>query len=302
MLIDNIRLFQVIAVKGSLVAAAREVGLSSTTVSERLAALEAHYGVVLFNRTTRSLSLTEEGRTLLDGAKSVLAEIEDLETCIRHGADTLSGPIRISAPVDLGRSIVSDIVERFSQNHPAISVELSLFDGYVDIVGQGFDLALRFGSISDSSLRTRRIGSYRRIVCAAQSYLEQHGTPQTPADLTGHNCLIMRFGSSLDNVWRFGTGASAQEVTVRGDKVVNDGYLVRRWALAGHGIILKSELDVRIDLSAGRLVALLEDFAAAPNPLQVMFPPGRAQPRRVGALADALREGFRDFEKNASRA
>jgi DNA-binding transcriptional LysR family regulator len=297
MLIDNIRLFQTIAEKGSLVAAAREVGMSATTVSERLAALEAHYGVVLFNRTTRSLSLTDEGRTLLDGAKSVLAEIEDLDTRIRHGADTLSGPIRISAPVDLGRSIVSDIVERFTQDHPAISVELSLSDGYVDIVGQGFDLALRFGTITDSSLRTRSIGRYRRIVCAAPSYLDQHGSPQTPEDLTRHNCLIMRFGNSLDNVWRFGIGASAQEVTVRGDKVVNDGYLVRRWALAGHGMILKSELDVRQDLSTGRLVALLEDFAASPNPLQLMFPPGRAQPRRVGALADALRAGFREIAR-----
>ncbi|MEG3663414.1 LysR family transcriptional regulator [Celeribacter halophilus] len=297
MLIDNIRLFQTIAEKGSLVAAAREVGMSATTVSERLAALEAHYGVVLFNRTTRSLSLTDEGRTLLDGAKSVLAEIEDLDTRIRHGADTLSGPIRISAPVDLGRSIVSDIVERFTQDHPAISVELSLSDGYVDIVGQGFDLALRFGTITDSSLRTRSIGRYRRIVCAAPSYLDQHGSPRTPEDLTRHNCLIMRFGNSLDNVWRFGIGASAQEVTVRGDKVVNDGYLVRRWALAGHGMILKSELDVRQDLSTGRLVALLEDFAASPNPLQLMFPPGRAQPRRVGALADALRAGFREIAR-----
>lgn len=297
MLIDNIRLFQTIAEKGSLVAAAREVGLSATTVSERLAALESHYGVVLFNRTTRSLSLTEEGRTLLHGAKSVLAEIEDLDTRIRHGADTLSGPIRISAPVDLGRSIVSDIVERFTQDHPAISVELSLSDGYVDIVGQGFDLALRFGTITDSSLRTSSIGRYRRIVCAAPSYVDQHGTPRTPEDLTRHNCLIMRFGNSLDNVWRFGTGASAQEVTVRGDKVVNDGYLVRRWALAGHGVILKSELDVRHDLSTGRLVALLEDFAAPPNPLQIMFPPGRAQPRRVGALADALRAGFREIAR-----
>ncbi|WP_289032302.1 LysR family transcriptional regulator [uncultured Roseibium sp.] len=297
MLIDNIRLFQTIAEKGSLVAAAREVGMSATTVSERLAALEAHYGVVLFNRTTRSLSLTEEGRTLLDGAKSVLAEIDDLDTRIRHGADTLSGPIRISAPVDLGRSIVSDIVERFTRDHPAISVELSLSDGYVDIVGQGFDLALRFGTITDSSLRTRSIGRYRRIVCAAPSYMEQHGTPRTPEDLTRHNCLIMRFGNSLDNVWRFGTGASAREVSVRGDKVVNDGYLVRRWALAGHGIILKSELDVRHDLSTGRLVPLLEDFAACPNPLQLMFPPGRAQPRRVGVLAEALRAGFREIAK-----
>ncbi|WP_118137660.1 LysR family transcriptional regulator [Oceanicella sp. SM1341] len=292
MLIDNIRLFQTIAEKGSLVAAAREAGLSATTVSERLSALEAHYGVVLFNRTTRTLSLTEEGRTLLQGAKSVLAEIEDLDARIRHGAETLSGPIRLSAPVDLGRTIVSRVVERFTQEHPAISVELSLTDGYVDMVGQGFNLAVRFGAITDSTLRTRNIGHFRRIVCAAPTYLARHGTPRVPDDLARHTCLVMRFGQTLDNVWRFGAGPSTQQVTVQGNKVVNDGYLVRRWAMLGHGIILKSELDVRKDLAAGRLVALLEDFAAPAIPMQIMFPPGRAQPRRIGAFADALKIGI----------
>ncbi|WP_122074136.1 LysR family transcriptional regulator [Pseudophaeobacter sp. EL27] len=292
MLIDNIRLFLTITEKGSLVAAGREVGLSATTVSERLAALEAHYGVVLFNRTTRSLSLTDEGRTLLSGAKVVLGEIEDLETRIRHGAETLSGSIRVSAPIDIGRSIVSDVISTFTADHPAISIELLLSDGYVDIVGQGFDLALRFGAVTDSTLRTRKLGHFRRIACAAPSYIARHGAPQTPADLGKHNCLIMRFGTTLDNVWRFGSGKKQQAVTVRGNKTVNDGSLVRRWALDGHGIILKSELDVIGDVGSGKLIALLEAFAPPPNPLQMMFPPGRAQPRRVRALADAFSQAL----------
>ena len=161
-------------------------------------------------------------------------------------------------------------------------------DGYVDIVGQGFDLALRFGAVTDSTLRTRNLGHFRRIVCAAPSYIAGHGAPKTPAELTQHNCLTMRFGTTLDNVWRFEAGKKPQSVTVRGNKTVNDGSLVRQWALEGHGIILKSELDVASDLQAGRLVALLEDFASTPNPLQMMFPPGRAQPRRVRAFAEAL--------------
>ncbi|MDO6732847.1 LysR family transcriptional regulator [Marinovum sp. 2_MG-2023] len=293
MLINNIRLFLTISEKGSLVAAAREAGLSATTVSERLAALEAHYGVVLFNRTTRSLSLTDEGRTLLSGAKVVLAELEDLETRIRLGADTLSGPIRISAPIDIGRSILSKVISSFTAKHPAISIELSLSDGYVDIVGQGFDLAIRFGTVTDSSLRTRSLGRFRRIVCAAPSYIAQYGAPQTPADLAHHNCMVMRFGTTLDNVWRFGTdNKTRQTVTVRGNKIVNDGSLVRQWALEGHGIILKSELDVQPDLTSGRLIALLQDHSCPANPLQMMFPPGRAQPRRVRALADALGEAM----------
>ncbi|WP_170558287.1 LysR family transcriptional regulator [Ruegeria atlantica] len=288
MLIDNIRLFLKIAEKGSMVAAGREMGLSATTVSERLAALEAHYGVVLFNRTTRSLSLTDEGRTLIEGAKVVLAEVEDLDARIRHGAEAISGPIRISAPVDLGRSIISEVIARFTEKHPAVSVELSLSDGYVDMVGEGFDLALRFGTVTDSTLRVRRLGAYRRVVCAGPAYLKAHGIPRKPSDLSDHNCLVMRFGRTLDNVWRFGTGKASQVVTVRGNKIVNDGSLVRHWALAGHGIILKSELDVDADLKAGKLIALLEDHASPANPLQMMYPPGRAQPRRVQALAEEL--------------
>jgi DNA-binding transcriptional LysR family regulator len=187
---------------------------------------------------------------------------------------------------------VSQVVERFTQEHPAISIELSLSDGYVDIVGQGFDLAVRFGSISASTLRARNIGHFRRIVCAAPGYLEQHGTPQVPSDLIHHTCLLMRFGQTLDNVWHFGTGPSAERVTVGGNKVVNDGDIVRQWAILGHGIILKSELDVRKDLAAGRLVAILEDYAAPAIPMQIMFPPGRAKPRRVDAFADALKGGI----------
>ncbi|MEM8980918.1 MAG: LysR family transcriptional regulator [Pseudomonadota bacterium] len=290
MLLDNLRLFMIISEKGSLVAAARETGMSTTTVSERLAALEAHYGVVLFNRTTRSISLTEEGRTLVDGAKSVLSEVSDLDTRIRHGAETLSGPIRISAPVDLGRTLISHAISSFSEENPAVSFELSLSDGYVDLVGQGFDLAVRFGNVTDSTLRVRSFGSFQRLVCAAPRYLEQHGTPRSPEDLRHHNCLVMRFGPTLNNVWEFGSGPKRQRVMVRGNRVVNDGWLIRSWALAGHGIILKSELDVAQDIASGALVPLLVKDLPSPTPLQMMFPPGRAQPRRVAAFAEHLRK------------
>ena len=288
MLLANIALFLKIVEKGGLAAAGREVGLSSTTVSERLAALETHFGVVLLNRTTRAISLTDEGRTLLEGAKMVLGEVEDLETRIRLGAQTLSGPIRISAPSDIGRTHVSAAINSFLAEHPAISIELVLSDGYVDFVGQGLDIALRFGSVTDSSLRVRSLGLHRRLVCAAPAYLAKHGVPKKPVDLKKHNCLVMRFGANLDNVWRFGANALQQIVTVRGDRIANDGALVHQWALAGLGVSLKSELDVRPDIRAGRLVELLADFAPPPAPLQILFPPSRAQPKRVRALADHL--------------
>ncbi len=293
MLLNNLRLFLTIVEKGSLVGAARETGLSNTTVSERLAALEAHYGVTLFNRTTRSISLTEEGRCLVDGAKSLLSEEADLDALIRFGAQTLSGPIRMSAPIDLGRSIVSELITKFTTENPAISIELSLSDGYVDLVGEGYDLAIRFGIISDSSLRIRDLGSFQRLVCAAPSYLERRGEPRSPEELTKHNCMVMRFGGTLDNVWRFGSNSDPVQVSVRGNCIVNDGSLIRAWALAGHGIVLKSELDVGDDIRSGRLVSLLSDYLPPPVPLQMMFPPSRAQPRRVAAFAEQVQETFR---------
>ncbi len=292
MQLDNLSLFLLIVEKGSLTAAGREAGLSPTTVSERLAALEAHFGVVLLNRTTRAISLTEEGRVLVEGAKRVVGEVEDLEARIRLGADNLSGPLRISAPSDIGRNIVSRAVSDFLHRHPAITIEMHLSDGYVDIVGQGFDLAVRFGEITDSSLRVRRLKAKRRIICAAPRYIEAHGAPKRPADLQAHNCVLMRFGSNLDNVWHLGSGPTRQIVTVRGDRVSNDGALVKEWAIEGHGIAFKSELDVASEIAAGRLVELLPDHAPPPSPLQILFPPGRAQPRRVRALADHLAATF----------
>lgn len=292
MLLDNLRLFLTINEKGSLAGAARETGLSSTTVSERLAMLEAHYGVVLFNRTTRSISLTDEGRVLVDGATKILGEVSDLDGSIRHGAETLSGPVRISTPFDLGRGVVSDVIAEFTACNPAVSIELVLSDGYVDLVGQGFDLAIRFGNMDDTSLRIRTLGHYQRLVCAAPDYLNKNGVPERPGDLAEHNCLVMRFGGNLDNLWEFGTGPHRQRVAVRGNRIANDGWLIRSWALSGNGIVLKSELDVGEDVRTGKLISVLENHLPPPVPLQMMFPPARAQPRRVTALAQSFIQRF----------
>ncbi|MEM9178019.1 MAG: LysR family transcriptional regulator [Myxococcota bacterium] len=286
--LDHLRVFLTIVEKGSMAAAGRELGLSATTVSERLATLEAHYGAALLHRTTRTLGLTDEGRMLVDGARSLLEEARDLESRIRRGAETLSGRIRIGAPLDLGRSVVAPVVDGFLRQHPNVSVELLLSDGYLNVIDEGIDLAVRFGDLADSTLRVRKLGEHDRVVCAAPAYVEAHGAPQTPAELEAHNCLVMRFGQNLDNVWRFRVGRRRQSVTVRGDRTTNDSALAREWAVAGHGIVCKSALDVRGDLEAERLLRLLDDFPALPLPLQMVFPPGRGQPRRVRVFADAL--------------
>lgn len=289
MKLEHLALFVEIVERGSLAAAGRALGLSPATVSERLTALESHYDVTLLQRTTRALHLTEEGRLVLEGARRVLEEAGELEARVRHGGESLSGPIRVSAPVDLGHGTVASAIDRFLADHPGISIELLLSDGYVDVVGQGIDLAVRFGELEDSSLRRRKLGSHRRVVCGAPSYLSKRGEPREATDLLDHECLLMRFGDHVDNVWRFRDG---ERIVVRGRRTTSDSRLVRRWCVEGFGLAWKSVLDVGAELARGELVEVLAERAAAPTTVQLVFPPHRTRPHRVEALADALSACF----------
>ncbi len=288
MLLENLSLFLRIVEKGGLAVAGREVGLSPATVSERLASLEAYYGAALLTRTTRAISLTEEGRALVEGARRLLAEAEELESRVRRGANVISGPVRLSAPEDLGRHLLVPVIDAFLAEHPAVTVDLNLTDGNVDIVGQGMDFAIRHGMLADSSLRAKSLGENRRIVCAAPAYLAAHGTPVHPDELAAHDCIVMRFGQNIDRDWPFLINGVMRKVTVHGRRVVNDGGLVRQWCREGRGIALKSIRDVADDLATGALVELLEDFSAGGTALQIVYPPSAVQPRRVRMLIDRI--------------
>lgn len=292
MLLDNLTLFLRIVEKGGMAAAGRDLDLSPATVTERLAALEAYYGARLLTRTTRSISLTDEGRELVQGARRILAESEEVEARIRHGAENISGAIHISAPVDLGRNRIVPLADQFMALHPLVKFDIILNDGYIDIAQLGLDLALRFGTLSDSTLRSRKLGDNHRLVCAAPCYLEKHGIPKHPDDLQFHNCLLMRFGIEVDREWRFMVDGQETTKLVQGNRIANEGELVRQWCINGHGLSLKSLYDVDEDLRAGRLVALLQDFSPAPNSLQVVYPAGATQPRRVRLFIDFLRDAF----------
>lgn len=293
MLIENLKLFLLIVERRGLAAAGREIGLSPATVTDRLAALEAHYGARLLTRTTRSIHLTEEGRELVAGARRILAETEETEARIRLGVEKISGTIHISAPSDLGRNQIAPLLDKFMEKNPEIKIDLTLSDGYVDLVGQGIDLALRFGELSDSTIKSRRLGVNRRLVCAAPDYLKRNGTPLHPEDLAHHNCLIMRFGGNTDYEWSFDLNGERRAFRINGNRIANDGGLIREWCLQGYGVALKSEWDVRADLKAGRLVALLETFAPKPTALQMVYPAGAIQPRRVRAVMDFLSDSLK---------
>lgn len=271
-----------------MAAAGRELGLSPATVSERLAALEGHYGTALLTRTTRALNLTDEGRVLVEGARRLLAEADELESRIRHGTDALTGPIRCSAPEDLGRRTIVPLIDSFLDAHLSVSVDLHLADGYVDLVGQGFDFAVRHGVLADSSLRAKSLGDNRRIVCASPGYLATHGTPAHPDDLAHHECIVMRFGQNLDREWTFLVDGKPHRVSVRGRRIANDGGLVRLWCTQGRGIALKSIRDVEEDLATGALVEVLKTFNSGTTALQIAYPDSAVQPRRVRCLIDHI--------------
>src|ERR1700736_107659 len=297
--LDNLALFLRIVEKGGLAAAGRELGLSAASVSERLAALEKYYGAALLHRTTRAIGLTDEGRMLVQGARRLLAEADELEALIRLGAEKISGPIRLSAPIDLGRSYVVPILDAFLAGHPEVSIDLNLTDGYVDLVGQGQDLAIRYGELADSTLRVKRLGNNRRIVCASPAYLRDKGLPQHPDDLVRHECILMRFGLTIDRDWPFRIDGETRRVVVRGQRMANDGGLVRDWCRNGYGVARKSVWDVEADLKAGTLVELLQEFSAGSTGLQIVYPAMQDQPKRVRLLIEKIATAFSSLAATA---
>ena len=292
MLLDNLKLFLRIVEKGGMASAGREFGLSPAAVTDRLSSLEAYYGASLLNRTTRSISLTDEGKELMVGAHRILAEAEELQSRIKFGVENISGSIRISAPIDLGRNRVAVVLDTLLKNNPELKVELILSDGYVDLVRENIDLALRYGDLADSTLKSKKLGDNRRLVCASPDYLKLHGTPQHPDDLQNHNCILMRFGSEIDRDWRFVIAKKIKRYSITGNRIANDGSLVREWCLAGHGVALKSEWDIHADLKSGKLIPILEDYLPSPTSLQMVYPAASTQPRRVRLLMEQLVQSF----------
>lgn len=292
MLLDNLRLFLMIVEKGGMATAGREFGLSPARVSERLSNLERHYGVSLLNRTTRSISLTEEGHELAKSAKNILSEVDDLQARIKLGHEQISGMIHISATIDFGRSKVAPILDSFMKEHPDIDINLTLTDGNVDLVADGIDLAFRFGNLEDSSLHYKRLGENKRLVCASPAYIKKHGMPKHPFDLVEHNCLLVTFGNYIDRHWRFMVDGQAKRVSVKGKRIANNGELIADWCRAGHGIAFKSEWDVREDIKAGNLVEVLKEFRMPPATFQIVYPENAIKTRRIKLLVDYIVKAF----------
>ncbi|PRH43164.1 LysR family transcriptional regulator [Burkholderia vietnamiensis] len=295
MLIDDLpalETFARIVSAGSLSAAARELDLSLSVVSKRLAHLESRLGVRLLHRTTRQQTLTDDGAQFHAQVLRILAEIERAETLMSDRRGTVNGMLRVTAPGELGRVRIVPLVAAFQRQHPALTVQLMLTDTIVDLLAQDIDVAVRIGSLADSTMIARELAPNHRVLCAAPSYVATHGLPAHPADLRAHRCIVL--GDQPRTEWRFDGANGSVAVDVTAALLTNDGGAARSFALEGAGIALKSIWDVDADLDAGALVRVLPAFAAPAAPLHAVYPGGRHVPLRVRAFVEFLREQLRD--------
>ena len=286
------RLFTRIIATGSLSAAARELGLSPGAVSQRLKALEARYATTLLNRSSRTLSLTDEGQIFFDTARHLVEEAEVLESKLSDKGGRLTGRLRVAAPSDLGRQIVEPLLLEFRQAHPELQIEFHVGDALEDLVAGDFDILFRYGNLQDSALIAKPLATNRRLVLASPTYLATQGVPDHPHQLTEHRCLVLIRGMQLLDRWRFVLEGEEVIQQVRASLAVNDGEILRRWVVSGHGIAVKSFLDVQPDLEAGRLVEILRDFAPSSVGAQIIFSASRRATPRIRSFVDVAVERF----------
>ncbi len=300
--LGDMDLFVRVVKNGGLAVAGREVGLSPASMSARINALEQRYGMRLLNRTTRHVSPTEAGSKFYDACVCILADVNEAETQLQSVKESFSGPLRITATSDMGQQHIAPLLSKFIAQHPCVSPHLYLTDGIVNLAEQSFDLGVRYGHLPDSSLVVRKLATSHRVVCASPDYLNKKGIPKTPQALSEHDCLVMvRVTEPLTN-WYFHTANGQETVAINAARSSNDGALIRRWALEGTGIALKSYLDVAADIKAKRLVTVLDDFMQDFNSdgtsydadLQLVYPSRKYMPLRVQGFIDLLLDHFKD--------
>lgn len=289
---SELAFFVLLAKKGSLSATARELDITPPAVTRRLSLMEQRLGVRLVNRTTRTLSLTNEGEMYLAQATAILAAIREMEESVASGRDAPKGLLRINATLGFGRTTIAPLISLFAKRYPELEVQLQLTDRPINLVEEAFDLGIRFGELPDTRLSARKIMSNRRFLCAAPAYLKKHGEPQTPADLARHQCIVHRQDEDAHGIWRLTRNRKTETVKVGGALSSNDGDVVLGWALDGHGVLLRSEWDAAKYLASGRLQIVLPDYKLAPADLFVYYPSRANLAAKVRTFIDFLAGKF----------
>ena len=284
--INELRTFVSVVAARSLSAAAREMDLALSVVSKRLAALERRTGIRLIARSTRRLAPTEEGMDLYERAQRILAEVDQAEAALTSGQAEPQGLLRVSAPVAFGRLHVGPVCGALVREYRMLSIDLVLTDRLVDLIEEGVDVVVRIGPPQDSQLVMRKLIDDYRIVVGAPGYLQERGTPATPAELEAHDCVHYR---GVGARWRL-VSLTGEAVEVQADSRLrsNSGEAALDWALAGYGLVMNSWVDVKDYLRSGRLVHVLPEWRSDPAPVCALFPSRRQLPIRVRVFVDAM--------------
>ncbi len=292
--LGDIRLFVEAAQLGSLSAAGRKLGLTPAAASARLTKLETGLRARLFERTTRQLRLTDEGRLYLNCCRQALQALDDAEAALQAGQNVVRGKVRISATSDFGRNLLMHWLDEFNAQHPEVTFALTLSDSLSNLLQDDIDLAIRFGVPPDSSLVAKPLAPNRRVLCASPEYIAKHGEPKDPHDLARFDCIVLGTASGAVNEWRFTRGDEVQHYTVPLDtaRETNDGAIARDWALRGYGIVIKSMWDVEADLRGDGLRILLPDWRYPDAPLHALYHRNRFMAPRVRVLLDFLSARF----------
>ena len=272
---------------GSFVGGARDLGLSRAMATKHIMRLENSLGIRLFNRTTRSLSLTEIGATYLERCQQVLVDIEEMDAAVTHLQTKPRGTLKISAPPFIGVSHIAPALSEFLEKYPDLNVEMILQGSPGDLIDEGIDIAILLGSLEDSSLIARKLVSSPLVVCGTSGYFNKHGTPVTPDDLSEHSCLV-NWAIPPRDQWQFKTAKGNQTIKVSGRMQANVADPIRIAAVKGLGIIMLPNYIVGNDIKAGRLQVILHEYAISPLDIHAVYPHRKYLSAKVRSFLDFL--------------
>ncbi|MCY0110488.1 LysR substrate-binding domain-containing protein [Pseudomonas monsensis] len=289
---EDLRVLLTVIRQNGFAAAADELGLSPAYVSKRIQILETTLGTRLLHRTSRRVSLTEDGERVQRWALRILDDFQQLHDELSDAHDSPRGRLHICSSFGFGRNHVAPAVSLLAERYPHLEIRLDLFDRVVDIINEGFDLEIRVGDDIPGQHLGRRLASNRRVLCAAPGYLQRRGTPQTLDELQQHDCLVIKERDNAFGIWNLDRDGGQESVRVSGPLSSNNGEIVLQWALDGRGVLLRSLWDVKPLLAQGRLVQVLEDYSQSAN-VWAVYPTRLAHSGKLRACVEFLQEHFK---------
>ncbi|OWT63725.1 LysR family transcriptional regulator [Candidimonas nitroreducens] len=288
-----IRSFVLVAEKGSFAAAALAEGVTPVVMGRRLSALERQLGVQLLHRSTRGLALTELGERYLESCQQLIRDFSAAEEDVRSGGGAVRGHLVVSAPAAFGRRHIAPHAPAFRASHPGLRLSFNFTDSVVDVVREGYDMAVRIGEVRDPNYVAAKLFPNRRVVCGTPAYFELHGVPRVPEDLARHNCLAFNLQGGQQRGWIFTRDGRPFAVRVDGDLACNDGELLYNWVKQGLGVGWRSTWEIQAELKRGELITVLDEFALPGYDIQAVYPQQRYLPAKVRRFIDYLREIYR---------